>query len=231
MTKAGLLALADRLADEARAAGARGVLVAVSADDSPDKHSSYGISARGPCLEVEGLGCRLVEYLRWLWHHSESPAVYERKPLPVPPPGEVGISYTLDAMTLLARKESAELRSRSLAALLARDVLSRREKIQELVSELHRRFVYAPNPVKETIGPAPFATGEMIDADDACVFVGALAASVGIPCRFIGARYNRSWTCFVSFQTEEGEWERINPLKADMLIGRVPDESVMGPLL
>lgn len=72
MTKDDLIRLAHKLADEAKEAGARGVLIGVSADDG-DKHSAYGIAARGPCLEIEGLGARLAQYLRELWAYAEAP--------------------------------------------------------------------------------------------------------------------------------------------------------------
>lgn len=101
-------------------------------------------------------------------------------------------------------------------------------KMSLLVAELHRRFTLAREPVKEAMGPVPLAPGSVLDVDDACLFVAALAMSVGIRCRLVGARYGRSWTCFVAYETESGPWETIDPLRQQL--GQEPDERLLGPL-
>jgi len=71
----GCVALATVLADSARAHGARGAVVAVSIDGA-DGHSDYGVAGRGPCLDMEGLGCRIKDWLGHLWSRAVSPPVY-----------------------------------------------------------------------------------------------------------------------------------------------------------
>jgi len=72
----------------------------------------------------------------------------------------------------------------------------RNSKMRALVDELHRRW------------------SGVVDADDACLFVIALAVSVGIRCRFVAARFGpHSWTCFVAYETEDGRWETVDPLR------------------
>ncbi len=63
--------LAATLAGLAMVCGARGVIVAVSVDR--EGHSDYGLAGRGPCLEQEGLGCRIKHFLSNLWRHAETP--------------------------------------------------------------------------------------------------------------------------------------------------------------
>ena len=66
-------ALARTLSEIAMALGARGVIVAISVDR--DGHSDFGLAARGPCLELEGLSRRVGAFADHIWHHAESPVV------------------------------------------------------------------------------------------------------------------------------------------------------------
>lgn len=142
----------------------------------------------------------------------------------------VGIYRTLQMLAAVVRVERTCPELCELARKLTEPPdleLGRGGKMHRLVDELHRRFKYAPEH-RETVGPVPIAPGGTVDADDACLFVAALASSVGIQCRFVGARYGRSWTCFVDYRVEDGSWETIDPLRQT---DREPDERVFGPLL
>ena len=146
----------------------------------------------------------------------------------------IGIDISLHALAVCASRASDRSAVVVLANKLTSDSPDRYGKMQAFVDELHRRFEYAPDPLKETIGPVPIeeigdTAGSTIDADDACLFVAALAASVDIPCRLVGARFVRSWTCFVSCQSEDGSWKRIDPLRQQT--DREPDELVMGGVI
>lgn len=128
------------------------------------------------------------------------------------PFGFDAIDATLREMTVAAERRDANLQE--LANELTWPKMHRAVKMQAFVDELHRRFVYAPDPLKEQIrSHAPFAPGERIDVDDACLFVAALASHVGIPVRLIAARVKRSWTLFVAYQDEEGLWTGVDVLR------------------
>lgn len=74
-TVSDLMALAARFADEAKALGARAVIVAVSIDQpEPDpaqgvRHSLYGYAHRGPCLDLDGLARRITQATDTNWQH------------------------------------------------------------------------------------------------------------------------------------------------------------------
>lgn len=152
--------------------------------------------------------------------------------LSVPPPrGTLGIGETLAGMArLVERSRTVPSKVRALAESLSDSFTSRSEEMTAFVDELHRRFTYAPDPTHgELIGPIPFESGAQIDVDDACMFVAALATSVGIRCRFVGARYGRSWTCFLEYEEADGRWVCVDPLRQKM--DRLPDERVRGSII
>lgn len=66
-----------------------------------------------------------------------------------------------------------------------------------------------------------------LDADDACMLLAALATSVGVRCRIVGARYGRAWTCWVAYAVGD-RWDIIDPLCQRP--GREPDEVLWGPM-
>jgi hypothetical protein len=148
-------------------------------------------------------------------------------------PPTVGIDATMMKMlTRIAWERRLYLGVSMLAQKVTGPETGRKDKMRALVDELHRRFVLAPNPTSEFIRPfdAPFDAGATLDADDACVFVAAAAMSVGIPCRLVGVRYGRSWTCWISYEVDaDSSWETIDPLRQKKLAGREPDEQVIGP--
>lgn len=118
-------------------------------------------------------------------------------------------AITAGAEIFRARKEVQEL-----AHKLTGSKRYVSDKIQTFVDELHRRFVYAPNPIQSEYVRMPFAQGEMIDVDDACLFVMALASSVGIRSRLVGVEFGRGhWTCFVAYEDEEHYWMIVDPLR------------------
>lgn len=128
------------------------------------------------------------------------------------PSGLDAIDATLREMTAAAERRDATLHF--LALTLVWEVAGRANQMQAFVDELHRRFMYAPDPLKEQIElHTPFEPGERIDVDEACLFVAALASHVGIPVRLIAARVKRSWTLFVAYQDEEGLWTGVDVLR------------------
>ena len=142
------------------------------------------------------------------------------------PPGEFrSIMRTLQALVDLAWRHRDEPRYRDLARSLAAKSPNRHTTMELIIDELHRGFAYAPDPVKEYIGPVPFEPGVPVDADEACLFVLTLAMSVEIPCRIVGARYRQAhWTCFVAFKDETDTWNTVNPLRTTT--DQVPSEVV-----
>jgi hypothetical protein len=134
-----------------------------------------------------------------------------------------GVEKSLESLAQLAWRERLAPSTYRRARELTNSKISRKDKMEALVDELHRQFVLAPDPVKETITVRP-PDGASLDADDACLFVAAAAMSVGIPCRFIGVRYGHSWTCWLSYY-DAGRWETIDPLRQKRP-DREPDEQV-----
>lgn len=136
-----------------------------------------------------------------------------------------GIVRTLQALVDLAWRHRDEPRYGDLACSLTEKCENRLAKMEEIINELHRRFAYAADPVKEHIGPVPFEPGGHVDADEACLFVMTLAMSVEIPCRIVGARYGKArWTCFVAYQDETDTWNNVDPLR--QRTDQVPNELV-----
>jgi len=101
---------------------------------------------------------------------------------------------------------------------LARSLIgpNRGATMHAFVDELHRRFVYAPDPTMAEFLflRVPWEPGALIDVDDACLFVASLAKEAEIPCRFVLARYReRAWTVFLAYEDEEGRWIGVDPLR------------------
>lgn len=131
--------------------------------------------------------------------------------------GFAGIKMQLRQLTQIAWRDRIDPRVQLSARKLTYSETSRQDKMRALVDELHRRFVLAPSPVaQESVTVMDLfdidkldermkteinymLSSRMIDVDEACVFVASAAMSVGIPCRFVGARYGHSWTCWLSY--------------------------------
>jgi hypothetical protein len=145
-----------------------------------------------------------------------------------------GLAKTIKALNIAVAREHTKTAVRDLAHKLTGDKPLRRDKLNAIIDELHRRCVYAPDPIHgemiRAILPDEAASADLrkpMDADEACYFVMVLAASAGIECRFVLARYGRcSWTCFVAYENEEGLWQNVNPLRQKT--DQVPNELVMG---
>ncbi len=138
----------------------------------------------------------------------------------------VALDEQLAALATVAMRERASPDVHVLALEVTASSSNRRDTMRLLVDELHRRFRYAPDPT-EVLGSMPRTHGNTVDVDDACIFVAALAGSLGICCRFVAARYDRSWTLFLDYETEDGRWETIDPLRHPGL--KDPDERIEGP--
>ena len=140
----------------------------------------------------------------------------------------LGIDGALEALSTLSWRERSNLEIRKLAYKITDGEPDRPSKMCALIDELHRRFKYAADPLEERFGPVPLVEGSTVDVDDACLFVATLAQAIGIPCRFVAARFDRSWTCFVAYEVWSGIWETVDPLRQK--VDREPDERVLGPL-
>lgn len=146
---------------------------------------------------------------------------------------DVGIEQTLGQLTAVAWRDRLD----PLVYWLARDLTDpearRQEKVAAIVDHLGRFQLWRPaDPVRtESVSVATLRltepAGTMVDADDACLFVATLAMSVGIRCRFLAARYDQAWTCWVAYEVGD-HWETVDPLRQRP--ARDPDEQVMGPI-
>lgn len=143
------------------------------------------------------------------------------------------IEQTLHQLTEVAWRDRLD----PLVYQLARDLTDRearrQEKVAAIVDHLGRFQVgRTADPARaETVAGATLLltglAGTAVDADDACLFVATLAMSVGIRCRFVAARYDQAWTCWVAYEVGD-HWETVDPLRQRP--ERDPDELVMGPM-
>ena len=148
------------------------------------------------------------------------------------------LGEVLEGLTAAAWRARIDPKVHYFARQLTDRGYDRQEKMRLIIDDLHRRFVYAPDPVNEVIGPVSIDGGSA-DADDMCLFVATVAMSVGIPCRFVGAFYlvgrqRGFWTLLLSYESEDGSWKTVDVLRQTFggisLEQRGPDESVMGPI-
>jgi|HubBroStandDraft_5_1064220.scaffolds.fasta_scaffold116736_3 hypothetical protein len=121
------------------------------------------------------------------------------------------LEQLLDALSLASERANDQLRSIAFGLV----ELDRERTMRAFVDELHRRFMYAPDPVRETIASEPPSDSDYpIDIDEACVFVAALGRAVGIPCYFMAARYSeRQWTLFLAYEDESGRRIGVDVLR------------------
>jgi len=123
----------------------------------------------------------------------------------------MGIKSMLSALNEYAWRHRVDQKVHMFARKAADEGTDHGDKVRLIIEKLHRRFVYAPDPVKEGITSLEDGHG---DVEDFCWFTAACAMSIGIPCRIVGARYNkRCWTCFVAYQDEKGYWTGVDPLQ------------------
>jgi hypothetical protein len=154
-------------------------------------------------------------------------------------PDVVGITQTLRNLTAVAWRGRLSQNVYKLARHITDREASCQAKVGALVDELHQHAQYIPSPADTGMfvpwsadpGPTPpDPTSRCMipfDADYACLFVATLAMSVGIRCRFVGVRYDQSWTCWVSYEVGD-HWDTIDPLRQRP--ERDPDERVVGPV-
>ncbi len=122
----------------------------------------------------------------------------------------ISVEDQISAMTHLA----AQAHVRDFVLKLTEGEPSVHGKMHAIIDELHRRFVYAPDPThNETLGLFDMASGGSMDVDDACVTVSAMASSIGIKCRFVLASYRRAcWTMRVAYEAD-GAWTVVDVLR------------------
>lgn len=121
-----------------------------------------------------------------------------------------------------------------LARKLTDSEVTSHAKMEAIVDYMHREFQLGrpadPTHSETVSSSAVLAMGlaaPVLDADDTCLFVAVAAMSVGIRCRFVAARYDQSWTCWVAYEVGD-HWETIDPLRQRP--EHEPDEQVMGPI-
>jgi len=146
------------------------------------------------------------------------------------------IEQTLSQLTAVAWRDRMDPLVYQLARDLTDREASRQAKMRAIVDHLGRfQLGLQADPARtETITGTTslLLTGlsgatTKVDADDACLFVATLAMSVGIRCRFVAARYDQSWTCWVAYEVGD-HWETVDPLRQRP--ARDPDEQVTGPV-
>lgn len=122
-----------------------------------------------------------------------------------------GLAESLKALrAALAVRPGRQFRARAWGLT---ETSNRADNMRAFVNELHRVALYRPSSLGEIV-PMPGEHPPTFDADDACLFVAALARVVGIPCRFVAARVGKhSWTCFLAYQDEEGFWVGIDVMR------------------
>jgi hypothetical protein len=139
-----------------------------------------------------------------------------------------GIRMTLAQLTKKAWRDRLEADVRIMATEVAGtepDVSGRMRalvhRMRALVHEMRRRVA-----IYETVSPF---SADPIDADDACSFVAAAALSIGIHCRFVVARFKRSWTCWVAYRDKD-RWRLLDCQTGAERLFSDPDEIVVGEL-
>lgn len=143
------------------------------------------------------------------------------------------IGVTLDMLTHAAWLDRSSPVVQQLARRAADPYVAVGDKVRAIVDEVHRRFtagVRSPVDDESFWAPSHILAEELmptLDADDASALVAALAMSVGIRCRIVGARYGHAWTCWVAYEVGD-HWDTIDPLR--QRAGREPDEVVWGPV-
>lgn len=116
----------------------------------------------------------------------------------------------MSAMTRLA----ARAHVRDFALKLTENEPDVHGKMRAIIDELHRRFVYMPDPIyNETLSLLDMARGGSMDVDDACTTVAAMASSIGIKCRFVLASYRHAcWTVRLAYEAD-GAWTVVDVLR------------------
>lgn len=134
-----------------------------------------------------------------------------------------GIDLDTAALTRMAHLESIRPELTILAREATRYESSRSGKLRAL-AELQARFARGTEPphIEEV------SSMTSSDADDVCLFVAAAALSLGIPCRFVAARYGQNWTCQLAYEIE-GRWNQwVIVDRVAEWTTQVPDEEVTG---
>lgn len=139
--------------------------------------------------------------------------------MPLPPNTAVGISKSLEALRCALTVRPGH-RFRARAWELA-ETSNRADNMRAFVDELHRVAIpWTSNEMVSLPGDQP----PSFDADDACLFVAALAGVIGIPCRFVAARAGKhSWTVFLAYEDEDGFWVGVDVMRerADVVIEEI----------
>jgi hypothetical protein len=138
-----------------------------------------------------------------------------------------GVEDQLDAMTRLASRASV----RDFTRKLTENEPDAHGKMRAIIDEIHRRFVYSPDPTHESFGLLEMDLGGAMDVDDACVTVAAMALSVGIKCRLVLASYRRScWTMRIAYEADEA-WTVVDVLRQPWSDHLRFEQLIIGPVI
>ena len=118
-----------------------------------------------------------------------------------------------DQMSVITRL-AARAHVRDFALKLTENEPDVHGKMRAIIDDLHRRFVYMPDPTHEEAALVlDMARGGSMDVDDACTTVAAMASSIGIKCRFVLASYRHAcWTVRLAYEAD-GAWTVVDVLR------------------
>jgi hypothetical protein len=108
-----------------------------------------------------------------------------------------------------------------------------RAKVTRVVDLVRSRCLGVDPTTAETLAGLPelLASGVVLapmDADDAVLAAATACLAASIPVRIVGARYGYSWTCWLAYRDEAGQWVTVDVLGGERAGERhVPDEQVV----
>lgn len=133
-------------------------------------------------------------------------------------------------MATMTRLAAARAHVRDFTLKLTEGKPDVHSKMDAIIDELHRRFVYSPDPTyNETLRLLDMDRGGSMDVDDACTTVAAMASSIGIKCRFVLGAYRRScWTVRIAYEAD-GAWTVVDVLRQPRSDNLRFEQLIIGP--
>jgi hypothetical protein len=146
-----------------------------------------------------------------------------------------GIELTLQGLSGAAWLGRLDTHVYAKMLKLTHDCVTRKQTVEAIASYVRTACSTPPDPSGiEAILPPLLMEPPSKDADDVCLLTATLLLSAGVRCRFVAARFDRSWTCLVDYETDNGppeaadrQWETV-PIGEH--VDREPDERVVGPI-
>lgn len=140
-----------------------------------------------------------------------------------------GVELALAHLTAAARIASAIPSVRELARRLTEPHGDRRRRVEAIAGSVRGSVDRARprDPTEAETLTIPFLRAPNADADEVSSALATLLMAAGVRCRIVALRYDRSWTCLVEYEADDGSWAAIDPLRQTPY--RAPDERVTGP--